>query len=54
MAVSTDTIAKMYVVRTYIHQRKGILVNINTPDTQERFELLDKAYAIALAWFTST
>lgn len=49
----TDTIAKMYVVRTYIHQRKGILVNINTPDTQQRLELLEKACTIALAWFTS-
>ena len=49
----TDTIAKLYVVRAYIHQRKGVTVNINYPDTPQRMELLHKAYTIALAWFTS-
>jgi hypothetical protein len=53
MEGSTDTRAKMFVVRTYIHQRKGVWVNINHPDTPERMELLNKAYAIALAWYMS-
>lgn len=48
-----STELKMHVVRTYIHQRKGVWVNINHPDTPERMELLDKAYTIALAWYTS-
>ena len=53
MEQASDMIAKMYVVRAYIHQLRGVWVNINMPDTQRRIEMLNRAYTIALAWFTS-
>ena len=46
-------IAKILVVRQYIYARKGVNVRVAVPDTPERKELLDRAYNIAMAWFTS-
>lgn len=52
MGPSTDAIGMLYVVRAYIHDRKGVWVNINYPDTPERMALLERAYLVALAWYS--
>lgn len=39
------------VIRSYIHEMKGVWVDVKEPDTPEREELFERAFRIAVNYF---
>lgn len=41
------------VIRTYIHDRKGVWIDIAEPDTPQREELFQRAFLTALSYYAT-
>jgi hypothetical protein len=41
------------VIRTFIHEKKGVWIDIKEPDTPERERLFEEAFRIAANHFTT-
>jgi hypothetical protein len=41
------------MIRTYIHEHKGVWIDIAEPDTPEREELFQRAFLVALTYYAT-